>query len=116
MPLPHATVTTIVLVIKTYYRVFAALTLLGGIMGYAKAKSRPSLIAGTFSAVLLVLASSYLPLRPNVAYVIGMTVSVLLAGKFLPDFLHKKAVFPGGLMTLLSVAGVVLTLLGWYGR
>jgi uncharacterized membrane protein (UPF0136 family) len=107
----------IVAVIKVYYVVFAVLTIIGGLIGYFKAKSMASIIAGCISGGLLVVASLMLPGRhPNVAYIIGLFVSVLLAGKFVPDFIHKKAVVPGGLMALLSLAGVVLTLLAWYGK
>lgn len=41
--------------------VYGALVLLGGIMGYAKASSRPSLVAGTVFGVLI-LASGWLML------------------------------------------------------
>jgi len=107
---------TIVLVIKVYYILFALMTIVGGIMGYVKAKSSVSLAAGAISGVLLVVASFLLPRFPIRAYVIGLLVSVLLAGKFVPDYIHKKAIVPGGLMAILSVAGIVLTLLAWYGK
>jgi len=35
----------------------------------------------------------------------------VVAGKFVPDFIHKKALFPGGIMALMSIAGVIITLL-----
>jgi uncharacterized membrane protein (UPF0136 family) len=107
---------TIVVVIKAYYLIFALFAIVGGIMGYVKAKSVASIIAGGVSGALLVTASFMLPERPIRAYVIGLLVSVLLAGKFVPDFVHKKAVVPGGLMAILSLAGIVLTLLAWYGK
>ena len=107
---------TIVAVIKVYYVLFAFLTIVGGVIGYLKAKSVVSLLSGSISGVLLIAASFMLPARPIRAYIIGLLVSILLAGKFVPDFIHKKAIVPGGLMALLSVAGVVLTLLAWYGR
>ena len=107
---------TIVVIIKAYYLLFALLTIVGGFMGYLKAKSFVSVIAGSVSGVLLVAASFMLPARPIRAYVLGLLVSVLLAGKFVPDFVHKKAIFPGGLMAVLSLAGIVLTLLAWYGK
>jgi uncharacterized membrane protein (UPF0136 family) len=107
---------TIVVIIKAYYVIFALLTLVGGIIGFVKSKSLVSILAGSVSGVLLVAASFMLPGRPIRAYVIGLLVSVLLAGKFVPDFIHKKAIVPGGLMAVLSLAGIVLTLLAWYGR
>jgi uncharacterized membrane protein (UPF0136 family) len=96
---------------KEYYLVFAVLTIIGGVMGYVKAKSKISLISGTISGAILIVASCLLPERPIIAGVIGLCVSVLLAGKFVPDFIHKKAFIPSGLMALLSVVSIVLTIL-----
>jgi uncharacterized membrane protein (UPF0136 family) len=108
---------TIVLVVRAYYIIFAVLTLVGGIMGYVKAKSYASIISGFISGGMLIAAAVMLTTKhPARAYVIGLLVSVLLAWKFVPDFVHKKAVVPGGLMALLSLAGIVLTLLAWYGK
>lgn len=110
-------VLTIVLVIRAYYLIFALFTIVGGIMGYVKAKSLVSLLAGSISGILLLVAVFMLTDKHTTrAYIIGIIVSILLAGKFVPDFVHKKAIFPGGLMAILSLAGIVLTLLAWYGR
>ena len=100
---------------KFYYVIFALLTIAGGVMGFVNARSRPSLIAGVISGILLFVASYLLTSsHRNTALIIGLMVSVLLAGKFIPDFIHKKAIVPGGLMSLLSAVGVTLTLLAWY--
>jgi uncharacterized membrane protein (UPF0136 family) len=96
---------------KWYYLLFAILTILGGIMGYVKAKSKISLISGSVFGIILIVASCLLPQRPIIAGVIGLCVSVLLAGKFVPDYIHKKAFVPSGLMSLLSVVSIVLTIL-----
>jgi uncharacterized membrane protein (UPF0136 family) len=103
-------------VTKFYYLVFAVITIVGGIMGYVKAKSVVSILAGTISGALLIVASSILPERSLRAYIIGLLVSILLAGKFVPDFVHKKAFVPGGLMALLSVASIVITILAMIPR
>lgn len=101
----------IVAVTKVYYLVFAVLTIVGGVMGYVKAKSTISLVSGIISGAILICASFLLPAHPIPAGVIALIVSVLLAGKFVPDFLHKKAFVPGGLMAILSLASVVVTIL-----
>jgi uncharacterized membrane protein (UPF0136 family) len=101
----------IVAVTKVYYLIFALLTIVGGVIGYLKAKSLVSLISGSISGAILVLASFLLPARPILAGVIALCVSVLLAGKFVPDFIHKKAFVPGGLMAFLSVASIIITIL-----
>lgn len=102
---------TIVPLTKVYYLVFALLTILGGIMGYVKAKSVISIVSGTISGVILIVASLMLPEHPISSGVIGLCVSVLLAGKFVPDFVHKKAFVPAGLMAILSVASIIISIL-----
>ncbi|MGA3172605.1 MAG: TMEM14 family protein [Chthoniobacteraceae bacterium] len=106
-----AKVRIVVQVVKVYYLIFAILTIIGGIMGYVKAKSTASIIAGGVSGIILIAASLLLPEHPLKAEVSALCVSVLLAGKFVPDFVHKKAFVPGGLMAVLSLASVVLTIL-----
>ena len=101
----------LVSVTKIYYLIFAVLTIFGGIMGYVKAKSIVSIISGSISGILLIVASLLLPERPILAGVIALCVSVLLAGKFVPDFVHKKAFVPSGLMAVLSLASIVITIL-----
>jgi uncharacterized membrane protein (UPF0136 family) len=96
---------------KVYYLIFAFFTIFGGIMGYLKAKSFISLVSGSISGGILILASFLLPARPILAGVIALFVSVLLAGKFVPDFIHKRAFVPGGLMAVLSVTSIIVTII-----
>ncbi len=103
-------------VAKIYYVIFGLLTMAGGLMGFLKSKSTVSLVAGGTSGILLLVASYLLPEKLQPALILGLIVSVLLAGKFVPDFIHKKAIVPGGLMALLSIAGIVVTLLVWYRK
>ena len=100
---------------QIYYFVFGALTILGGVMGFVKARSRASLIAGGISGVLLIVAGVLLPQNLLVGSILGLIVSVLLAGRFVPVFIHKKT--PVALiMTVLSLLGIVFTLMGLYSK
>jgi uncharacterized membrane protein (UPF0136 family) len=101
---------------KLYYFIFSLLTIAGGVFGYVKKGSLASIISGGLCGAALFVAALLLPQRFQVALVIGLLVSVLLAGKFIPDFVHKKALVPGGLMAFLSVGCLVVTLLTWYRR
>lgn len=101
---------------RIYYFVFAAVTILGGLMGYANKKSVASLIAGSISGALLLTAGAFLYTKLNGALILGLIVCVLLAGRFIPNYIEKKRVVPSGLMSLLSLAGIVVTLLAWYKR
>jgi len=98
-------------VTRIYYLIFGILTIMGGVMGYVKAKSVVSIISGTICGAVLVAASYLLKEHPIAAEVSALCISVLLAGKFLPDYIHKKAFVPGGLMAILSVLGIVVSIL-----
>lgn len=98
---------------KVYYFIFGLLTIGGGIMGYVTAHSQASLVAGGLSGILLLVAGYLIPAKLNVAFTLGLLVSVALAGRFVPAFLNKKAFMPAGMMAILSLIGLVLTLLAW---
>lgn len=101
---------------KVYYIAFGILILLGGIMSYVKANSALSLLTGLFCGILLFLAAFLMTASLNASLIVGLLVSISLAGKFVPDSLHKRAFFPGGMMAVLSVISVTLTLLSWYKK
>lgn len=97
---------------RFYLFAFGVLTIAGGVMGYVKAQSRPSLIAGTATGLLLLLAG-YLVGTPNVriGLFLGLGVSAALAGRFVSAFRKSGKVMPAGLMAVLGTAGVVVTVL-----
>ena len=70
-----------------YFVFFGLASLVLGILGFVKAKSRASLFAGGVSGVLLVVAGMMALKNPPVGYVVGAVVSGLLMGRFLPVFL-----------------------------
>lgn len=104
--------------VEIFYFVFGAITVVGGVMGYVKAHSKASLIAGGICGVLLIVAGLLLATQPNRngGLVLGLIVSAALAGKFLPHFLTKKVIFPAGLMALLGTASIILTIFAWYKK
>ena len=101
---------------RIYYLIFGVLTIVGGVMGYASKRSVISLVAGGICGALLCYAASRVHTHqlPNESLFIGLVVSVMLAGRFIPNYIEKRAPIPGGLMALLSAIGVVVTLLAWY--
>jgi uncharacterized membrane protein (UPF0136 family) len=98
--------------VRMYLLVFALLTIAGGVLGFVKAKSRPSLIAGGLSGALLLVAG-YLLGTPSAraGLILGIVLCVALAGRFVPSFLKTKKAMPAGMMAALSVLGVVLTVM-----
>ena len=98
---------------KIYFIVFGLLTIAGGVMGYVKAGSTASLIAGSISGILLLVAAFLLPGHVVVGLVLGGGVSLLLAAQFLPAFFRTGKMMPAGMMSLLSILGVVFAIAAW---
>ena len=93
---------------KIYFYVFGFLTLAGGIMGYAKAGSVASLVAGGVSGILL-LAGAFMLASYSQPLLMGLgLISLVLAIRFVPAFINTQKMMPAGLMAVLSVVGVVL--------
>lgn len=100
-----------------YFFLFGAVSIVLGIMGYVRSQSVASLFAGGVSGILLAV-SGIMALRResmdgvNWGYVLGLVVSVLLLGRFLPVFLKSKKFYPAGIMAVLSVLGIAAGTLG----
>ncbi|MEO6871186.1 MAG: TMEM14 family protein [Chthoniobacterales bacterium] len=101
---------------KIYFIVFGLLTIAGGVMGYVKAGSTASLIAGSISGILLLVAAFLLPSHVVAGLVLAIVVSLLLAGRFLPAFFKTGKMMPNGLMALLSILGIVFAIGAWMRR
>jgi uncharacterized membrane protein (UPF0136 family) len=96
---------------RLYFFIFGALTIVGGVIGYVKAQSVPSIIAGTITGILLLIAGFILPQQRAVGLVMALIVSVLLAAQFVPKLIRTGKVMPAGLMSVLSVIGIVVALI-----
>ncbi len=95
---------------KIYLFIFGALTIAGGIMGYVKAGSPASIIAGGISGVLL-LVSGYLigAGKVQAGLILGIVIALALAYQFVPKFLETHKFMPAGMMSILSAIGLVFT-------
>jgi len=98
---------------KLYFLVFGALTIVGGIIGYVKAGSLPSIIAGAITGVLLLVAGSLLPEHRAAGIATAFVVSFLLAAQFVPKFIRTGKMMPAGMMSILSVIGLVVAIVAW---
>ncbi|MEI6714122.1 MAG: TMEM14 family protein [Verrucomicrobiota bacterium] len=92
-----------------YFYLFAALTAAGGLMGYLKAHSMASLIAGVSSGLLLAVAGYLMPVKTTPGIIVGLVTSLLLLGRFLPAYLKKGAVMPAVPMIILSSIAILLS-------
>ena len=77
--------------IKVFYFVFGALTLVGGIMGFVKAHSLASLIAGGVSGLLLIVAGVIFSGNQQTAGILAIVVSIALVGFFGKSLLADKS-------------------------
>jgi uncharacterized membrane protein (UPF0136 family) len=98
---------------KIYFIVFGILTIAGGVLGYVKAGSMASIIAGSISGVLLLLAAWLMPEHQAAGLIIALIVSLLLAGQFIPKFFRTFKVMPAGLMSVLSAIGIIVAIAAW---
>lgn len=102
---------------EIYYIVFGALTLLGGIVGFCKAKSWPSLVAGILFGIALVAAGVlmiYGATYPNYLMpgkILGLLATAGLAGWFIPKVMMNRAAPHVIAMAVLSAIGMVLMLI-----
>jgi uncharacterized membrane protein (UPF0136 family) len=98
---------------KIYFIVFGILTIVGGIIGYASKGSTASIVAGSISGILLLLGAFLLPDRAVVGLAIALVVSLLLAGRFVPNFIQTGKAMPAGMMSILSVIGILTAIVAW---
>lgn len=98
---------------KIYFIVFGILTIAGGVIGFVRAGSVASIIAGAITGILLLIAGWVLPEYRAVGLATALVVSLLLAGQFIPKFLRTGKAMPAGIMSLLSVVGIVMAIVAW---
>jgi uncharacterized membrane protein (UPF0136 family) len=98
---------------KIYFIIFGLLTIVGGVIGYVKAGSTISIIAGSISGIALIVAAFLLPGNVALGLALAGLISILLAGRFIPAFMKTGAVMPAGLMSILSVIGVIMAIVAW---
>ena len=93
--------------------VFGVLTIAGGVVGYVKAGSVASIIAGSITGVLLLVAAFLLPEHRAIGLATAFIISLLLAAQFAPKFIRTGRVMPAGMMSILSVIGGIAAIVAW---
>ena len=71
---------------KIYFIIFGLLTIIGGIIGYVKAGSVASIIAGSITGVLLLVAAFLLPEQRVAGLATALIISFLLLRNSCPNF------------------------------
>ena len=92
---------------------FGIITLLGGVFGYVKAQSLPSLWAGCGFGISLLLCGWGCWKEKKIFATLAIVLTLLLDGFFTYRFLRTFSLFPAGFMALLSliVLGIEVLLL-----
>lgn len=101
---------------KIYFIVYGVLTIVGGLIGYFKAGSAISAISGGIAGILLLVAAWLLPGNQLAGLLIALIVSLFLVGRFLPKFIGTGKVMPAGMMSLLSIVGLIFVVAAWLKR
>ncbi len=92
---------------ETILWIYIVLLVLGGLIGFLKAKSRVSLITSVaFAIVLGICAMDILPIE------VSWGILSFLALFFLIRFMKNKKFMPGGMMTLLTIVTIIAVV--WY--
>ncbi|MDQ2800757.1 MAG: TMEM14 family protein [Armatimonadota bacterium] len=90
--------------------IYAVLVIVGGVIGFAKAGSRPSLIAGVLGGLVLLAAGYDINLPVSI---LGLPGALILIAMLLVFFTVRylrgspRAFMPGGLMAILSLLALV---------
>lgn len=101
---------------RLFYYVFGLITLVGGVQGFL-AGSRASLIAGGIFGLLLLVAGWLVQTGKTMpGLILGLVITLALAGRFLPIFLKKGGWWPAGVEGILGAVGVVLTVMALLKR
>jgi Small integral membrane protein len=102
--------------VRIYFVVFGILTIAGGIIGYVSKGSVPSIIAGSVSGILLLVSAFLLPRHPAAGLIMAALISLLLAGQFLPKLIRTGQMMPAGIMSALSILGIIAVIAAWAGK
>ncbi len=103
-----------ILVAASFFTIFGLLSIAGGALGWKKAGSKASLIAGGISgALLLVAAAIIFSGQTSVGLIVGGVTCLLLAGRFVPSYVKTRKTMPQGVMAFCAVVGVIVTAVAW---
>jgi len=93
---------------STIVSIYASIILIGGVIGYLKAGSAPSLIAGLTFSIALFLSSYAISKGKLAAQYIALGITFILDGFFTHRFAKTLHFIPSGLMSLLSLAMIIM--------
>jgi uncharacterized membrane protein (UPF0136 family) len=87
---------------------YALLVFAGGLIGHLKTQSLPSLISGTIFGILLIISSWAMIKRKRWGQWVSLLLAFVLDAFFTWRFAKTLKFFPSGLMSLISLAMVII--------
>ena len=90
--------------------IYGAFCEIGGVIGFVKAKSAASLIAGGVSGLILLICAWLLYQGIRAGALVSLIVSVLLGGRFLMTWLRTKKLMPDLVMVVFSAVTIAVML------
>ena len=96
--------------------VYAVLVIFGGIFGFVKAGSRPSLIAGVLGGLLLLVCGYSISQGQAWGLSVALGLITVLLVFFIARYARTRAFMPGGLMAMLSFLALIGVWLTAHGR
>jgi uncharacterized membrane protein (UPF0136 family) len=88
---------------------YGMLAIVGGIIGYMQANSKVSLISGTISGLLLVIAAFFKLQGQGWAAILAAVVTAVLVVVFAVRFAKTRKFMPAGLMVILGIVTLVVS-------
>ncbi|MBW4660414.1 MAG: hypothetical protein KME15_17210 [Drouetiella hepatica Uher 2000/2452] len=82
---------------------YGILAIVGGIMGYAQAKSKVSLIAGCGCGILLLISAILQTQGQTWGLLLATIITIVLMVAFVMRFIKTRKFMPAGLMLILGV-------------
>jgi uncharacterized membrane protein (UPF0136 family) len=90
---------------------FAALLIVGGVLGYAQKNSLPSLLGGGVGGILALAAALLVGSRPTVGAILGLATALLIGVRFAVTFAKEPKVWPAGATLAASLVALVVAVL-----
>ncbi|MEL6399692.1 MAG: TMEM14 family protein [Cyanobacteria bacterium J06626_4] len=92
--------------------VYGVLSIVGGFIGYQQAGSKPSLISGTITGILLLVAGFGILQAQAWGLWLAIAVTLLLVTVFIVRLIKTRKFFPAGLMVAVGIGTLIVLFTG----